>query len=250
MTTQRLSKVLAKAGVASRRKAEELIFQGDVTVNGKVVLVPQTMVDPSKDTIVYDGKKLRLEPKVYFVLHKPIGYTCTNAPGRKRAIDLLGPCPYRLYTVGRLDRDTSGLILITNDGEFANSVMHPSKRIPKEYLIKTDKEVQHEHLVAMSEGMWIEGGFVKPISVTKVRRGTIKMILCDGRKREVRRLVEKAGLETVELTRIRIGSLVLGKLPVGHFRDLSDKEQKELLASSLQKAKAKKPPKDEARDTF
>ncbi len=238
MATQRLSKILAYAGVASRRAAEELIFQGTVTVNGKVVFVPQTMVDIDRDTIIYDGKRIRLEQKVYFVLNKPAGYICTNAPGKKRAIDLIGPCSYRLYTIGRLDRDTSGLIILTNDGEFANNIMHPSKRIPKEYLVKVDKEVLHEHLVAMSEGMWVEGSFVKPLSVNKVRRGTLKVVICDGRKREVRRLVEKAGLETVELTRIRIGGLVLGKLPEGHFRNLSERERELLLQT--QKVQKKK----------
>ncbi|MBS0635099.1 MAG: rRNA pseudouridine synthase [Verrucomicrobia bacterium] len=231
MATQRLSKALAHAGIASRRAAEELIFEGLVTVNGKITLVPQTMVDVAKDVVMYNGKRVRPESKQYFILHKPVGYICTNAPGKKRAIDLIGSVNARLYTVGRLDRDTSGLIILTNDGEFANSVMHPSKKIPKEYLVKVDKEVQHEHLVTMSEGMWVEGAFVKPLSVSKVRRGTLKVIICDGRKREVRRLVEKAGLETVSLTRIRIGGLVLGKLPVGHFRELSERER-ELLTST------------------
>lgn len=238
MATQRLSKALAHAGIASRRAAEELIFQGTVTVNGKVVLVPQTMVDIERDVIVHDGKRIRLEEKVYYILNKPAGYICTNAPSKKRAIDLIGPTNYRLYTIGRLDRDTSGLIILTNDGEFANSIMHPSKRIHKEYLVKVDKEVLHEHLVAMSEGMWVEGAFVKPISVNKVRRGTLKVVICDGRKREVRRLVEKAGLETVALTRIRIGGLVLGKMPEGHFRELTAKERELLLQT--QKAPIKK----------
>lgn len=198
-------------------------------MNGKVTLVPQTMVDFSRDVIAVDGKKIKRESKVYYVLHKPVGFTCTNAPGKKRAIDLLGETPQRLYTVGRLDRDTSGLIIVTNDGDFANNVMHPSKRIPKEYLVKVDKEVQHEHLVTISEGMWVEGAYVKPLSVVKVRRGTMKVIICDGRKREVRRLMEKAGLITRELKRIRIGGVVLGTLPEGHFRELSEKERLAIL---------------------
>ena len=225
MSTQRLSKALAHAGIASRRAAEELITEGRVKVNGKVALLPQTMVDVSKDVILFEGKRVRPESKVYYLLHKPVGYTCTNAPGKKRAIDLLGETAQRLYTVGRLDRDTSGLIIVTNDGEFANDVMHPSKKIPKEYLVKVDKEVQHQHLVTISEGMWVEGAYVRPLSVKKVRRGTLKVIICDGRKREVRRLMEKAGLETRELKRIRIGGVVLGTLPEGHFRLLSEKER-------------------------
>ncbi len=254
MATQRLSKILAQAGVASRRAAEELIFQGLVTVNGKTVLIPQTMVDIERDKVICEGKRIQLEQKVYFVLNKPAGYICSNAPGKKRAIDLIGPCNYRLYTVGRLDRDTAGLIIITNDGHFANSVIHPSKRVPKEYVVKVDKEVLHEHLVAISDGMWIEGVYVKPHSVTKVRRGTIKIVLCDGRNREVRRLVEKAGLETVELTRIRIGGLVLGQMPEGHFRELSLRERELLLEtqkvakkSPKQKPQAKAPSKSAAK---
>ena len=231
MTTQRLSKALAQAGVASRRKAEELIFEGSVTVNGKVELKPQTMVDIKKDRIVCDGKRLKLETKHYYALNKPIGYICSNV-GKKRAIDLIGLQSARLYTVGRLDKDTSGLIIITNDGDFANNITHPSKKIPKEYVVKVDKEVLHEHLVTMSEGMWIDGAYVKPMKVSKVRRGTLKVILCDGRKREVRRLVEKAGLKTIELTRVRIGNLRLGKLPVGHFRELSERERELLIDES------------------
>jgi 23S rRNA pseudouridine2605 synthase len=230
LSTQRLSKALAHAGVASRRAAEELIEQGLVKVNGKVALVPQTLVDFERDVITYEGRRVKPESKVYYILHKPVGYTCTNAPGKKRAIDLIGPTGHRLYTVGRLDRDTSGLIIITNDGEFANSVMHPSKKIPKEYLVKVDKEVQHEHLVTISEGMWVEGAYVKPLSVSKVRRGTLKVVICDGRKREVRRLIEKAGLETRELMRIRIGGVVLGKMPAGHFRELSEKERQAITS--------------------
>ena len=229
MTKQRLSKALAYAGIASRRAAEELIRQGQVCVNGERILVPQTLVDFSSDVITFENRRIRPEKKVYYLLNKPVGFTCTNAPGKKRVIDLFGPTSFRLYTVGRLDRDTSGLIIVTNDGEFANNVTHPSKRIPKEYLVKVDKEVQHEHLVTISEGMWVEGAYVKPLSVTKVRRGTLKIVICDGRKREVRRLAEKAGLQTQSLTRIRIGGLVLGTLPEGQFRELTETEKDLIL---------------------
>jgi 23S rRNA pseudouridine2605 synthase len=233
---QRLSKALAQGGIASRRAAEELIAQGLVKVNGKVVTIPQELVDFEKDTILYLGKRVMPESKVYYLVHKPVGYICTSAPSKKRAIDLIGPTNNRLYTIGRLDKETSGLIIITNDGDFANKVMHPSSRIPKEYLVKVDKEVQHEHLVTMSEGMWIEGGFVKPLSIRKVRRGTYKVIICDGRKHEVRRLAEKAGLTVKDLCRIRIGELVLGGLAAGAFRELSAREKELLLSGQRQKA--------------
>ncbi|MBS0655978.1 MAG: rRNA pseudouridine synthase, partial [Verrucomicrobia bacterium] len=200
-TTQRLSKALAAAGVASRRAAEELITQGLVLVNGEVVRVPQTLVNLDKDTIMYDSVRLKREPKIYYLLHKPVGYTCTNAPmkRKRRVIDLLGEQEYRLFTIGRLDRDTSGLLILTNDGHFANRIMHPSSRIPKEYLVKVNKEVLHTHLIAMSEGAVVEGVHVKPLSVTKVRNGTLKVVICDGRKREVRILAQEAGLEVLEL---------------------------------------------------
>lgn len=228
---QRLSKALAAAGVASRRASEELIAQGLVLVNGEIVRVPQTLVDLDKDIISCDGARLKREPKRYYLLHKPVGYTSTNAPmkSKRRVVDLIGEQDCRLFTIGRLDRDTSGLIILTNDGHFANRVMHPSSQIPKEYLVKVNKEVLHTHLIAMSEGAVVEGVHVKPISVTKVRNGTIKIVICDGRKREVRILAQEAGLEVISLTRIRIGGLVLGNLEPGQWRHLTDKEKDLLL---------------------
>src|SRR5262245_57071653 len=146
----RLSKTLAAAGVASRRAAETLIFDGKVTVNGAVALLPQTMVDASKDKICVNGKPIsKPQEFVYYMLHKPAGYDCSNRRiGRtKLVIDLFSDSPHRLFTVGRLDKDTEGLLLVTNDGHFANNVIHPSNGISKEYLVKTDQEVTHEHLI-------------------------------------------------------------------------------------------------------
>lgn len=229
---QRLSKIVAAAGVASRRKAEELIRKGHVTVNGKRATEPQTMVDSSVDVINVDGKRIAAEQKVYYMLHKPIGYLCTSDPEKtKRVIDLFKEGA-RLFTVGRLDRDTSGLILVTNDGLFANAVIHPSKGWEKEYLVKVDKEVEHEHLVKISKGTVIEKKFIRPARVAKVRRGTLKIVVREGKKREVRSLVERVGLEVKELKRIRIGPLVLGSLPYGSFRHLSEKEKQSLLKSA------------------
>ena len=222
-TKKRLSKILASSGVASRRKAEELIQAGKVRVNGEQVTIPQTLVDPTCDTIVVDGKKVTIQEKVYYMLHKPVGYTCTHAAVKKRVVDLF-PDGKRLFTVGRLDKDTSGLLLVTNDGHFAQAIIHPSKGIDKEYVVKVDKEVCHEHLVTISEGTRVEGIFVKPVRVTKVRRATLKVVVGEGKKHEVRALVEKAGLTVKELKRIRIGPLVLGTLPYGTFRSLSPKE--------------------------
>jgi 23S rRNA pseudouridine2605 synthase len=231
---KRLSKALAAAGIASRRACEQLIFEGKVTVNGELVLKPQTLVSWEKDTIAIDGTPVKKEQeKVYFVLNKPKGYVCSNKPlgSKKLVIDLFKEFPYRLFTVGRLDRDTTGLLLLTNDGLFAQNVIHPSKGWTKEYLIKTASEVTAEQLEKISRGALVEGVWVKPARVTKVRRGTLKIVVREGKKREVRVLVQKADLEIISLHRIRIGDLTLGNLAVGHFRPLSEKEKKLLLRS-------------------
>lgn len=227
MTKQRLSKTLAAAGVASRRSCEQLIFDGRVQVNGVVTLIPQTMVDRN-DAITVDEKSIiSPESKVYYIFNKPHGCICSSARhGRcKIVLDFFTGEPYRLFTVGRLDKDTTGLLLVTNDGHFANRVMHPSSNIQKEYLVKTDHEITPDHLTAISSGTLVEGAFVKPIKVTKVRKGTLKVVIGEGKKREVRQLMTAAGLEVDELTRIRIGALHLGAIPVGTWRPMTPREQ-------------------------
>lgn len=229
MKKQRLSKVLAAAGVASRRKCEEVIFSGVVEVNGEVVKIPQTMVNPLEDQILVKKEPLkRMEEKVYYLLNKPTGFICTNRrmSNSKLVIDLFQDEGNRLFTVGRLDKDTQGLLIVTNDGRFANEIIHPSSNIQKEYLVKTDHEVTHDHLVAISHGTLVEGVFVKPLKVEKVRRGTIKIVIAEGKKREVRNLIETAGLKVKELTRIRLGGLKLGDIPVGSWRSMSEKDKR------------------------
>lgn len=227
MTKKRLSKTLAAAGVASRRACETLIFEGHVKVNGSVVLLPQTHVD-EQDTILVDDKPiLKEESKVYYILNKPKGYVCSSkrTAQSKIVLDLFEEPSCRLFTIGRLDKDTQGLLLVTNDGHFANRVMHPSSNISKEYLVKTDQEVDVDHLAAISHGTLVEGCFVKPLKVIKVRKGTLKIVIGEGKKREVRLLLQAAGLKIHELTRIRIGGLQLGALPLGTWRPMSAKEK-------------------------
>lgn len=229
-TKQRLSKTMAAAGIASRRACEAYIFEGRVTVNGTVTLIPQTLVG-EQDTILVDGKMLQgAEPKVYYLLNKPTGYICSakHSKDAKIVLDLFQDAEHRLFTVGRLDKDTLGLLIVTNDGHFANRVIHPSASIHKEYLAKTDQEITPEHLVAISNGTLVEGVFVKPLRVSKVRKGTVKITILEGKKREVRVLMETAGLNVKELTRIRIGGLHLGTLPIGSWRPLTERE-KELI---------------------
>jgi 23S rRNA pseudouridine2605 synthase len=231
MPSQRLSKVLASSGVASRRKCEELILSGKVSVNGQVVRTPQTLVDALDDEILLAGKKLSpVQEKVYYMCNKPAGLFCTSeAVAGKRSVLSLFPKGLRLFTIGRLDKDTKGLLLVTNDGHFAQ-LIHPSRRISKEYVVKTDKEITDQHLKAISAGGLVEGTYVKPASVKKVRKGTLKIVIQEGKKREVRTLVENAGLEVLELKRTRIGGVVLGRLREGEIRLLKEHEKRELLS--------------------
>lgn len=234
MEKKRLSKALAAAGIASRRACEELIFAGRVQVNGETVKLPQHHVDWETDQIVVDGEKVRREQKkVYYILNKPTGYICTNTrPGKKKIVlDLFPEANERLFTVGRLDKETSGLILVTNDGHFANQVIHPSSNIIKEYVVKTLQEITPEHLETLSQGARVDEKWVRPVSVRKMRKGTFKICVKEGKKHEVRIIAERAGLKITELSRVRIGSLLLGTLPVGEYRDLTEKD-KELIFSS------------------
>jgi 23S rRNA pseudouridine2605 synthase len=231
MEKKRLSKVLAAAGVASRRACEEIIFNGRVQVNGDTVLIPQTLVDCAQDEIKVDGSRVTKEQKkVYYLLNKPTGYICTSTrPGRKAIVlDLFPNSRERLFTVGRLDKETSGLLIVTNDGHFANKVIHPSSNIIKEYIVKTLQEITPEHLETLSQGARVDEKWVRPVSVAKVRKGTFRICVKEGKKHEVRIIAERAGLKIKELTRVRIGSLVLGTLPEGEFRNLTDKD-KELI---------------------
>lgn len=246
MEKKRLSKALAAAGIASRRAAEELIFEGRIKVNGVVVKVPQTLVSWEEDEIRVDEMPVRgEESKAYFILNKPHGYVCSNKPlgTKKLVVDLFRPLNLRLFTIGRLDRDTTGLLLVTNDGHFANKVIHPSSNISKEYLVKTSYEITDEHLKKISKGSFIEGGWVKPVRVQKVRKGTLKVVVKEGKKREVRLLVQNAGLDILELSRIRIGGLHLGDLDEGMFRELTEIEKKQIFEeSSSKKSVAKRIP--------
>lgn len=228
----RLNKFLSGSGVASRRKCDEVIKKGQVSVNGVIVTSLSTYVTPGKDKIEFLGKNLKQEENVYFLLNKPEKYVCTTNkkfPETKVVLDFFAHLPYRLFTVGRLDKDTSGLILVTNDGIFANRVIHPSFGVTKEYLLKVRQDVSDRQLKLLYSGCVIEDKHVQPVSVRKVRRGTIKIIVNEGRKHEVRLLANAAGLDLISLCRIRIGSLVLGSLPVGSYRELTEPEKVSFL---------------------
>lgn len=228
MTQIRLNKFLASCGVDSRRNCDQLVFDGKVKINGLTVLTPGTQVKAETDKVSVNGQLLSpfLE-KVYFLLNKPTGYLCSNkrVGKQKLAVDLFPEHFGRLFTVGRLDKDTSGLLIVTNDGDFAQNVIHPSKNIPKEYLVKCKHETDEEHLKVLAGGIYFEGKKIIPLSVTKMRKGTFKITIKEGKKHEVRLLCENAKIKIWQLKRIRIGNLTLGPLKEGAFRPLSTKEK-------------------------
>lgn len=232
MNSQRLAKVLAQAGVASRRKCEEIIFKGLVKVNGSTTFMPQTKVDPKQDIILVKEKPISLEKKLYFIFNKPKGFICSNLPNRRTIYRFFDKVKERIFSIGRLDKDTEGLLILTNDGEFANQVIHPSSNISKEYIVKTNKEITAAHLKTIAEGTIVENTFVKPKKVQKVRKGTLKIIVTDGKKHEVRHLVAQADLTVLHLKRTRIGGLHLNELPLGTYRPLTEKEKLLVFQSS------------------
>lgn len=228
----RLNKALAQAGVGARRKVETLIFDGQVTVNGDVCTLPYFKINPSSDTICVNGTPVDFAQKVYYLLNKPTGYTCSHKRVGKKSIvyDLFDESEGRLFTAGRLDRDTSGLIIVTNDGDFSQKVIHPSSNLQKEYVVKTNQEIMPKDLKRLMEGTKVQGTHVKPVAVKKVRKGTLKIVVMEGKKHEVREIVAAAGLKVLELKRVRIGSLTLGSLPLGAWRELSKAEMEQIFA--------------------
>ncbi|OHB64193.1 MAG: hypothetical protein A2168_02805 [Planctomycetes bacterium RBG_13_50_24] len=229
MTEQRLQKVLAAAGVDSRRKCEELILDGDVRVNGKVVDKLPVFVDPEIDVITVNGKKIRAARKVYFLLNKPRGVICTNRDprGRKKAIDLVHTSE-RIFCVGRLDADTTGLIILTNDSELTNRLTHPRYGIAKTYVVRINGEISGEQVVKLKKGVWLAEGKTGRASVKILKRrhneSSIEITIRQGLNRQVRRMLANVGLPVKALTRTRLGKLTIQGLGVGKFRTLTSVE--------------------------
>lgn len=232
--TNRLSKVLAAAGIAARRKCEELIFAGQVTVNGELCLIPQTLVSPEKDLIAVKGVPITSsEKKVAFLLNKPKGFLCSTKGTKscsRCVLDLFRSIPLRLFTVGRLDKETTGLLIVTNDGHFANQVIHPSASIEKEYVATVSAAITDIRLEGIRKGTLVEDCFVKPLHVELLSPKTVKIVVIEGKKREVRLLLEGVGLHVQALKRTRIGKLTLGDLKEGSFRPLTLEDRNLILA--------------------
>lgn len=225
----RLQKILSAHGVASRRAAEEMIKAGRVTVNGAVALLGQS-ADPETDEILLDGKPLPSggEP-VYILLHKPRGYvtTLSDEKGRKTAAQLVADCGVRVYPVGRLDMDSEGLLLFTNDGEFANRLMHPKHEIEKTYLAWVE-DFSEDALQRLKRPIDLDGYRIRAPKVRCVKPGLLEITIHEGRNHQVRRMCQTAGMHVTRLKRTREGSLLLGDLPLGKWRYLTQEEVKRL----------------------
>ncbi len=230
MADIRLQKVLADCGIASRRKAEELIAQGKVRVNGRVAAVGDK-VDPRNDKITVAGRRVTVKKNnVYIMLHKPRGYvtTMSDEMDRKCVAELVSGVETRVFPVGRLDKDSEGLLLMTNDGDFANAITHPSKHVPKTYRVTVRGRVSEENQAMLSAGLMLDDGMTAPADVhthsLSEDRTVLEITLYEGRNREIRRMCETLGLEVLRLKRIAIGRIKLGGLKCGDWRMLNDDE--------------------------
>lgn len=230
---ERIQKIMASRGVASRRASEELILQGRVTCNGQVCGLGDR-ADPEKDTILVDGRPLPSTPDaIYILLHKPRGYvtTLSDEKGRKNVSQLVSDCPQRVYPVGRLDMDSEGLLLLTNDGELANHLMHPSHVVDKVYQVWV-QGFTPEALERLSQPIELDGYRIRKPNV-KCQKKTgdkalLQITIHEGRNRQIRRMCAIAGMDVQRLKRIREGSLSLGQLPLGKWRYLTQEEVKAL----------------------
>lgn len=236
----RLQKFMAEHGVASRRKSEELIAAGKVKVNGHIAKIGDK-INPYKDLVTVRGEKIthiRRRKMIYIMLHKPRGYvtTVSDERGRKTVMDLLPDIKERIYPVGRLDKDSEGLLLLTNDGSFTNCMTHPSHEYAKVYRVTVRPSISDEALYNLRNGIELDGRKTAPCEVTVLteqeNRVVLEFILHEGRNREIRRMCESQGLEVARLKRTSIGSLKLGMLPQGKYRELSEQEVKKLLRSA------------------
>ena len=231
--SERLQKILSARGIASRRAAEKMIADGRVSVNGTVACLGQT-ADPDHDEILLDGKPLPVTADtVYIMLHKPRGFvtTMSDEKGRRTAFDLVADCGLRVYPVGRLDMDSEGLLLFTNDGDFANAMTHPKHEVDKTYLAW----VEHFDMLSMEklqQPISLDGYTIRPPKVRVVKPGLLEITIHEGRNRQVRRMCEAAGMYVTRLKRVREGDLFLGDLPLGKWRYLTPKEVQLLTKGS------------------
>jgi pseudouridine synthase len=229
MARQRLQKVLAAAGIDSRRKCEELILSGAVSVNSQVVDRLPAFVDPQSDIITVNGKRIHAEQKVYFLLNKPKGVICSSSDpqGRPKVIDLV-PCRQRIFCVGRLDADTTGLLILTNDSELANRLTHPRYGLPKTYVVRAKGRIDADAAETLKKGIWLAEGKTAEASVKVLKGGhqesLIEITIRQGLNRQIRRMLAKLGLPVKSLKRTRIGTITDRGLGIGKSRPLTHAE--------------------------
>ena len=225
-----LERVLSKAGIGSRSEARSWVAAGRVTVNDRVVRDPDHWVDLERDRIAFDGKPLGAAERIYLLLHKPVGYLTTyrDPEGRPTVYDLLPDRGQYVFPVGRLDLDTSGLLIMTNDAQFAERMTNPEYHIPKTYLVKASMPLSDEQLDQLRRGLELRDGPTRPAEVMRVNPRTFEITITEGRNRQVRRMVEALGAKVEKLTRIAIGALQIGDLAAGSVRELSAEELRAL----------------------
>jgi 23S rRNA pseudouridine2605 synthase/23S rRNA pseudouridine2604 synthase len=230
MPLMRLQKFLSTAGICSRRRGEEFIKNGRVAVNGEIVVELGTKIDPEKDQVGFDGKPVKYEqPLVYIVLNKPVDYvTSCNHPGEKIVLDLVD-IGQRVYPVGRLDKDSTGLLLLTNDGRLHHKLSHPSFDHEKEYDVTVAKPITDGALQKLAAGLPMMESRTRPARVQRISSRRFRIILKEGKNRQVRRMVRKVGNQVKILKRIRVAGINLGRLPPGKWRHLTEKEKEETL---------------------
>lgn len=231
MSLMRLQKYLSTAGVCSRRHGEDMILAGNVRVNGTVVTELGTKVDPEHDKIEIDGRPVLADrPLIYIALNKPPGYvTSCSQPGEKLVTELV-TVPERIYPVGRLDKDSTGLLLLTNDGALHHRLSHPSFDHEKEYVVTLLSPVSGASLKKMAEGISIMGTLTRPAEIHRISLRKFRIILMEGRNRQIRRMVQKIGNSVLKLHRIRISGIRLGNLGSGKWRFLSAEEIKHIIS--------------------
>jgi len=230
MSLMRLQKFLSAAGVCSRRKGEEYIQAGRVAVNGQIVAELGTKIDPDTDLVQVDGKPVQAsQPSIYIALNKPEDYvTSCSHPGEKIVMDLVD-IPQRVYPIGRLDKDSTGLLLLTNDGRLHHQLSHPSFDHEKEYDVSVAQPITEGALRKLAAGLPLMGTKTRPARVRRISERRFRIVLQEGRNRQIRRMVRKVGHQVAWLKRIRVGNVRLGRLPVGSWRHLTEKEKQDLL---------------------
>lgn len=247
MALERIQKVMAEQGLCSRRAAEQIIGEGRVKVNGHPVSLGDKM-DVGRDTLMIDGERVSLVKKQeyhYLALYKPRGFVTTTSDerGRKTVMDLLADYPVRVFPVGRLDKDSEGLLLFTNDGDFANLMMHPSHGVSKLYRVTVRPRAEESQVIALSKGVQLDDGtFTQPavinVVVDEPGRTVLEMTIKEGKNRQIRRMCEAVGLEVIRLRRSAVGAVKLGMLQPGQYRALTKTEVAALRAAG-QKGKAR-----------